>query len=92
MQVEHDPASQRFLSGTATGTAVLAYRTHGQAVLELYSTYVPAPDRGRGTGSRLVEAAVDYARERRMRIIPTCSYVAQWFREHPEHAELQFKD
>jgi uncharacterized protein len=88
MQVEHDPVARRFFAQTPSGTAVLAYRTAGQGLLELYSTYVPEQDRGQGTGARLVQAAVEYARQQSMHIIPTCWYVAQWIREHPENADL----
>ena len=88
MHVEHDRITHRFLAQVPSGTAVLAYVPAGPGLLELYSTYVPAPDRGRGTGGRLVEAALSYAREEGMRVIPTCWYVAQWIREHPESADL----
>jgi uncharacterized protein len=37
---------------------------------------------------QLVEAAVGYARREGLRIIPSCWYVAQWIRQHPEHADL----
>jgi predicted GNAT family acetyltransferase len=88
MQIEHDTVTQRFLARTPSGTAVLAYRTKGQEVLELYSTFVPEQDRERGIAGRLVEAALAHARERNMRIIATCPYVAWWLRQRPEHAEL----
>lgn len=68
--------------------AVLSYAPVSPKVLELYSTQVPEPDRGHGVGARLVEAAVEYARAEGVRIIPTCWYVAQWLREHPEHGDL----
>lgn len=88
MQIEHDTVAHRFLARVSSGTAILAYTPAGPGLLQLYSTYVPAPDRGRGIGGRLVEAALGYAREQGMRIIPTCWYVAQWIREHPENADL----
>jgi predicted GNAT family acetyltransferase len=88
MRIEHDTQAHRFLAPVPSGTAVLAYGPAGAGLLELYSTYVPAPDRGRGIGGQLVEAALSYAREQGMRVIPTCWYVAQWVREHPEHADL----
>jgi hypothetical protein len=88
MSVEHDREAQRFTVGVASGTAVLAYTPAGPGVLELYSTYVPAADRGKGVAGRLVEAAVGYARSEGLRIIPSCWYVAQWIRQHPEHADL----
>ena len=88
MSVEHDPVSRRFTLAAASGTAVLAYTPAGADLLELYSTYVPPADRGRGHAARLVQAAVDYARAGGFRIIPSCWYVAQWLRHHPEHADL----
>jgi uncharacterized protein len=88
MSVEHDRVSRRFTVAASSGTAALAYAPAGSDLLELYSTYVPPADRGRGIADRLVQAAVEYARDERLRIIPTCWYVAQWLRHHPEHADL----
>ena len=88
MSIEHDRQAQRFTASVASGTAVLAYTPAGPGVLELYSTYVPAADRGKGVAARLVEAAVGYARTEGLRIIPSCWYVAHWIQQHPEHADL----
>jgi predicted GNAT family acetyltransferase len=88
MSVEHDAAARRFTVAVPGGTAILAYAPAGSDVLELYSTYVPPADRGRGIAARLVQAAVNYARSEGLRIIPSCWYVAQWLRHHPEHADL----
>jgi uncharacterized protein len=88
MTVEHDRDSHRFTVEVSSGTAVLHYVPAGTGVLELYSTYVPPLDRGNGVASRLVEAAVEYARHEGLRIIPSCWYVAQWIHQHPEHADL----
>ena len=88
MSIEHDREAQRFTASVASGTAVLAYTPAGPGVLELYSTYVPAGDRGKGVAGRLVAAAVAYARSEGLRIIPSCWYVAHWIRRHPEHADL----
>jgi predicted GNAT family acetyltransferase len=88
MSVEHDPVSRRFTIATGSGTAVLSYAPAGSDLVDLYSTYVPPADRGRGMAARLVQAAVAHARAEGLRIIPTCWYVAQWLRHHPEHADL----
>ena len=88
MSVEHDSSARRFTVAASSGTAVLAYAPAGSGLLELYSTYVPPADRGRGIAARLVQAAVDYARSEGLRIVPSCWYVAQWLRQHPEHADL----
>jgi predicted GNAT family acetyltransferase len=88
MHIEHDMVAHRFLAQGPSGTAILAYAPAGPGLLQFYSTYVPEPDRGRGIGDRLVQAGLGYAREQGMRVIPTCWFVAQWIREHPENADL----
>ncbi len=57
-------------------------------MLEVYSTFVPPGDRGKGVAARLVEAALGHARSEGLRIIPSCWYVARWIEQHPEHADL----
>ena len=88
MRIIHDQAGHRFIGETPSGPAVLAYTPAGPGALELYSTYVPAAERGRGLGGQLVQAAVAFAREHGLRIIPTCWYVADWMGAHPEHGDL----
>jgi len=51
-------------------------------------TLVPEAIGGRGIAARLVEALVADARTEGFRIDPVCSYVAVWFRRHPEAADL----
>lgn len=88
MDVKHDTLTHRFLAELPSGTAVLAYTPTGSGVLEFYRTFVPAPERGRGLGGRLVEVALEYVRAQGLRVIPTCPFVAQWIRQHPENADL----
>ena len=88
MDIRHDEIAHRFLGDTPSGAAVLAYAPAGDGRVELYSTYVPPAERGRGLGGQLVQAAVSFARERGLQIIPTCWYVAEWLGTHPEHRDL----
>jgi predicted GNAT family acetyltransferase len=88
MPIEHDRKAHRFTANVASGAAVLAYTPAGPGVIELYSTYVPAADRGKGVAGLLVEEAIGYARSEGLKIIASCWYVAQWMRQHPEHADL----
>lgn len=88
MQVLHDPAGQRFYVELPGGTALLAYADLGDGVLDFYSTYVPESARGQGLAGQLVEAGLAFAREGGYRVIPSCWYVAGWFRSHPEAADL----
>ena len=89
LEVQHEPAEQRFAVNLSDGsTAVLAYEPIGRDVLDLQHTVVPAEHRDQGVGQALVRAALSYARERGVRIVPSCPFVAAWMEEHPEDREL----
>jgi len=47
-------------------------------------TGVPPALEGRGLAGRLMQAAVELARERGWQLIPVCSYAASWLRRHPQ--------
>ena len=88
MEIVHDAAGRRFLAELPSGTALLVYAPAGERVMDFYSTYVPPGERGRGMAGRLVEAGLAWARSQGIQIIPTCWFVAEWVRAHPEHADL----
>lgn len=88
MQIEHRREAHQFRAQAPTGTAVLSYAPAGDGVIDIYSTYVPAADRGRGLGGELVQAALVWVRAERLRVIPSCWFAAQWIQDHPEHRDL----
>ncbi len=87
MDIEHDLAGHRFVVHLTEGKAVLAYQPL-DGVLDIYSVHVPVAARDRGIAALLVAEAMAYARAEGCRIIPSCSYVATWFRAHPDEAHL----
>jgi predicted GNAT family acetyltransferase len=89
MEIAHDPRLGRFTAEVPSGTAVLSYAPAEDGVLELYSTYVPPPARGKNVAAQLVQAALAYARDRHLTVRPTCWYVDLWMRRHPEYADLR---
>jgi predicted GNAT family acetyltransferase len=88
MEIVHDAAGHRFYAELPSGIALMVYAPAADRVMDFYSTYVPPSERGRGVAGRLVEAGLAWARTEGVRIIPTCWFVAQWVRAHPEHADL----
>jgi predicted GNAT family acetyltransferase len=44
--------------------------------------------RGQGIAGKIVEAGLEYAKEKSLRVVPMCSYAAAYIRRHPEYAEL----
>jgi predicted GNAT family acetyltransferase len=67
--------------------AVILYRL-GRDEIELWHTEVPPALAGHGIGSRLVRAALDDARARGLRVVPTCPFVSAFLRRHPEYHDV----
>lgn len=88
MQVEHVEGEHRFVARTEGGEAELSYAQPREGVLDLLHTFVPPEARGQGVAESLVEAALGHARDRGLKIIPSCPFVARWMESHPEQAEL----
>ncbi|OYN84531.1 GNAT family N-acetyltransferase [Parenemella sanctibonifatiensis] len=79
------------LSGD-TEVGWLIYDQAGDQVV-LPSTVTDPAYRGQGIASQLVGHAVDAIRARRrageqLTVVPECPFVAQWFTDHPDQADL----
>jgi len=66
---------------------IIDYRLDGQALI-LPSVRVPAAVEGRGIAAALTRAALDWAREESLRVVPVCPYVIAWLRRHPEYGDV----
>jgi predicted GNAT family acetyltransferase len=51
-------------------------------------TFVPPELRGRGIAEKLVRAALEHARDEKVRVVPACSYVGTYIQRHPEFQAL----
>jgi uncharacterized protein len=86
--VEHRPAEHRFVEPPAEGEAVLSYALPAAGVIDLQHTRVPESGRGHGAADALARAAFAYARQQRLKVIPTCPYVRAWLTRHPEERDI----
>ncbi len=68
-------------------SAELAYRIEGNRIF-LDSTYTPEKFRGKGVGAKLVDAAISYAKEKGLKVVPVCPFALEYFKKHPEHNEI----
>lgn len=57
-------------------------------VITFTHTIVPPALEGRGIASRLILHALTAARDRGLRVIAQCPFVAAYIRKHPEWADL----
>jgi len=83
-------ANSRFELELEGGLAFIDYRRVGRT-LWLNHAEVPLALGGRGVGSTLVRQALELIRSRGERLVPACSFVAWFIREHPEYADLRDK-
>ena len=85
--VIHNEAASRYELTEDGATAFASYRRDGD-VLVLDHTVTPPELRGRGIASRVVKAVLADVRARDLRIVPACSFVADYVVRHPEVGDL----
>ncbi len=85
--IHHDIASSRFEIHTGSDTALIEYVRAGGRVTFIH-TYVPPALRGHGMAEQMVRAALAWARDEKLKVVPQCSYTARFIERHPEYADL----
>ena len=85
--VRDNAAARRFELDADGDLAIALYRIDDDTMIFTH-TEVPARLQGQGIGSRLVRGALDAARARGLRVLPLCSFVADYIRRHPEVQDL----
>jgi predicted GNAT family acetyltransferase len=69
----------------------LTYSRAGQTLVILDHTAVSSEARGTGTGRALVDAAVAWARETGIKLMPLCPYARSVFEKDPSIADVWHK-
>lgn len=68
--------------------AEIVYRMSGSDTIELVHTEVKPEFEGQGFASQIATFALDDARKRGLKVVPSCSYIRGFLRKHPEYADL----
>jgi predicted GNAT family acetyltransferase len=89
LAIRHEPQARRFVADVGGKTAYITYRELDGGIVELDHTYVPREFRGSGIASQLTVHALEHARERGCRVVPSCPFVAAYIERHPEYRELR---
>jgi predicted GNAT family acetyltransferase len=84
LEVLHHPEEGRFEILLERDRAVLEYRLDNNTIYFLH-TEVPRKYEGKGIGSRLARAGLDFARQNGYRIVAYCSFVDGYLSRHPEY-------
>jgi len=86
-EVTHDRRKRRFELEEDGHKGFLTYNLADGAVVFTH-TIVPPEMEGRGIGSRIVRAGLDFARAEGLKVVPQCSFVRGYIERHPEHGDL----
>jgi predicted GNAT family acetyltransferase len=86
MDITNNESSCRFEVAVDGGIGFLRYRIETDTILLLH-VEVPPEARGHGVAAELSRAALEFAKERRLKVVPICSYVAAFIRRHPEYSQ-----
>ena len=79
----NNEAAHRFEARFAEGVALLQYRYRSDGALVLVHTEVPPSLRRRGIATRLAIAALAFASDHHLEVVPECPFVAAYLRRHP---------
>jgi len=85
--VRHHSEESRFEVELDGQTAELTYRRVGDRIIFTH-TGVPTELEGKGVGSALARAGLEYAKAEGLNVRPLCPFVAAYIARHPEYREV----
>lgn len=86
-EVKHSVESNRFEISLEGKTAHADYHLSG-SVMTIYHVYTPLEFRGKGIAAQVTKFALDYAREKNLKVIPQCPYARAYIERHKEYKDL----
>ena len=87
LPVVHNTAAKRFEISVDGKIAFSKYLLAGEKII-IEHTEVPIELEGKGIASRIVHAALDYARAQKLKVMPLCPFTAGFIHRHPEYQNL----
>lgn len=65
-------------------TAFVMFEFPEDKLINLYHTEVPPALEGKGVASALIEKTLQYCRDHKWQVIPSCLFVLAFIKRHPE--------
>jgi uncharacterized protein len=86
--IRHNEQESRFETTVEGKTAFAAYDLEEPNRIVFTHTIVPEELSGRGIANQLVKHGLEHAREKKLTVVPQCSFVAAYVSRHKEYEEL----
>ena len=86
--IRHNEKESQFETVVDGKTAYAAYDLEEPNRIVFTHTIVPEELSGRGIANQLVKTGLAHAREKKLTVVPQCSFVAAFIKRHPEYEDL----
>ena len=86
LEIIQNVDAQRFELKLDDKLAMVEYNQNERSIIFSH-TEVPVEYEGQGIGAKLAKYALEYAREKNLKVIPTCPFIKAYILRHPEYKE-----
>jgi hypothetical protein len=86
-KVIHEKENERFVIYSGGNEVYVEYSMIGN-IINLYHTFTDPALRGKGLAAHVVRAALEFAKEYNIKVIPTCSYTQSFIAKNDEYKML----
>jgi uncharacterized protein len=87
-QIEHGSKGAFIIKESNQRLAEMTYSRAGDSLIIIDHTEVSDALRGKGAGKQLVSAAVNYEREKKIKILPLCPFARAVFDKTPAFSDV----
>ena len=88
LKINNNALLSRFESLVNGKLALLDYRIE-QGTIFLRYVEVPVEEQGRGIASKVTQAALKFARDNGLTVVPHCPFIASYVSRHPEELKVR---
>ncbi|WP_299122712.1 GNAT family N-acetyltransferase [uncultured Winogradskyella sp.] len=89
-QIDNEKKGEFFYELDEKKLGLMSYSHAGSDKIIIDHTEVDMSLKGQGLGYKLVEAAVNYARENNIKIMPLCPFANAVFKKRSEYNDVRF--
>jgi predicted GNAT family acetyltransferase len=88
MEIIHDKEYNKFYLIMDGMESNVKYSMRDEKTIEYWRVYVPSEQRGKGQAAALAEAALNYAMQNNLSVIPSCSYMESYISRNDKFKDL----
>lgn len=92
IDIIHDGKNGKFSCRIDGKECCAEYEMANEKTMDIFRTFVDPGLRGKGIAELLMKSLTDFAKHRKLKIKPSCSYAVSYFRRYPELNDLLSPD